>query len=471
MNIFKTIFKNTSWLVFSEVITKVIGLILTILIARYFGTDGFGIYSFVLAFAMLFTVLSDFGLATITTRDLSKDKKQTEKYINNISIIKIFLSMITLLLIITTIQFFNKTLEITFLVYLAGIWMVASSFEHFFFSIFRAYEKMKYEAIINILSKILWLIATIIVVILKLNLTILFILYIFTIIPTFILLIYYLKKNFKRVKIISLKINKEFCKYILKESWPLAIGFSLVSIYYYIDTIILSVYYPDRIVGLYNAAYKIIIFLIAGRRIFTTTIYPKISEFYKTSKEKLRELIIKSEKLSITIAMPLVTGGILLSDKIITLIYGAEFIEASLPFRLLLFQVFFIYINLIFTPFLHASGQQKTYTKVVSFGGLINLILNLILIPKFAMIGAATSTIFSEFSVFALAYYFTRKKIKIKILNLFLKPITATIPMFIIIYLIRDLNLFISITTGVIIYFLSLLIIKGIKKEDFALNT
>ncbi len=124
---------------------------LTTLIARYLGAAGYGKFSFVFAFVALFAVLADFSLSTLAIREVARNKKLARKYIDNIAVIKLILGIITFALIIIVIQFLEKTPEVKTLVYLVGIWVVIQRFTQFFQSIFRAFEKMQYEAFSKII--------------------------------------------------------------------------------------------------------------------------------------------------------------------------------------------------------------------------------------------------------------------------------------------------------------------------------
>jgi O-antigen/teichoic acid export membrane protein len=463
MKLFKKIFKNTFWLISSEIISKVIGLIITILLAKYLGAGNFGKYSFVLAFVLIFGIITDFGFPTITVRDLARNKKLTRKYTDNIITIKLILSFITFLLIIGTIELFNKGSDVKLMVYLAGLWVIINSFTSFFTSIFRAYEKMKYESYSIIFERLILLIFIIIVVLKGLSLINLFQLKIISGLLGLVFVSLLIKKKFKGF---WFKIDFKFWKHIIKESWPLALGIGFTAIYFYFDTIILSIFAKDEVVGWYNAAYKIIIFLIIGRRLFATAIYPSLSKYYIKSKVILKNIIESAEKISITFAIPLTMGGIILAEKIMLVVYGPEYINGTTAFQILMIQMLMLYINLLFTPFLHASNHQKTYMKIVGIGLITNILLNFLLIPKFYMIGAATATAISETFVLAFGYIYINKIIKIRISKFLIKPIISSIIMGTIIISLYKLNLFLLILIGVVTYSIILYLIKGISKDE-----
>lgn len=467
MNHFTTIFKNFGLLSASDIVSRILGFILVVLFARYLGSEQFGIYSYVIVLTLLFGTLMDFGIPIITTRDLSHEKEKTKSYLVTGSILKIFLSAIVVLLMLITTWAINKPDEVNTLIYIAIIWTVINSYERFFFSIFQAYETMKYESILVVMAKIGWLISLLIVIFYNLSLRSLFVFYLITAVFTFIITFILLKNRTIKGQL-KLKFDKELANYLLKESWPLALGVGLVNILYYFDTIIISIYQPYTEVGIYSAMYKIIILIAVGRKLFSTVVYPKMTRYYKTSKEKLCELMHKSERLSISLIVPIMVGGLILAREIVMLVFGEPYLSGVLPLRILFFQLLFSYTNLLFTPYLHGTGRQRTYAVIIGVGAALNTILNFILIPRYSMIGAAVATIISFAVIFFTAYFIVNKELHLKIWPLFLKPIIASIPMALVITLIQ-MHMIASIIFGAVTYIVILKIVGGLKKEYFQL--
>src|SRR3989344_8173668 len=174
MNHFATIFKNFGLLSVSDIISRIIGFILVVLFARYLGAEQFGIYSYVIVLTLLFGTLMDFGIPIITTRDLSHTKEKTKSYLVTGGILKLFLSALVVLLMLIVTWIINKPGGVNTLIYIASIWTIINSYERFFFSIFQAYETMKYESILVVMAKIGWLISLLVVIFYKLSLVSLF---------------------------------------------------------------------------------------------------------------------------------------------------------------------------------------------------------------------------------------------------------------------------------------------------------
>ena len=93
MNQVKSIFKNTSWLSISQILTSICAFLWTILIARYLGVSDYGIVSFAISYTGLIGIVIDLGLSTYITREIAKHKELLFKYMNNIFLFKIILAI------------------------------------------------------------------------------------------------------------------------------------------------------------------------------------------------------------------------------------------------------------------------------------------------------------------------------------------------------------------------------------------
>lgn len=462
----QTIFKNTFWLISSEIISRGLLFVLTIWIARHFGVENYGKFAFALGFVTLFSVFTDAGLSTLTTREVARDKQKAEKYISNINVIKLFLGIVVFGLIFLITQLLQKSSEVNLLVYIAAIYMILNSYFVFFRSIFRAFEKMQYEGVSKIIFSILLFLIGAFMIWYQQPIKLITIAYVISIAITLIVTTILLQIKFTRF---NLAVDLNFWKKIFSESWPFALTSIFILIYYHIDTTMLSIMKTDQIVGWYNAAYKPILFIIAIRGFFSGSIFPVISKLYLTSLEKMKEIIYHFEKLFISLAFPLGIGITILAPKIMSFLYGKEYLNGTIALQILIWSAVIIYVNLLFPSILTACNRQRLYTFITSLGALVNIIFNLILIPKYHMIGAGIATILAELIVFILAYYYSNKLIaKINILNLMPKTIFASLLMGLVLILLYSHNLFLLIGIGIAIYFLLIYFLKYFSSEEIS---
>ena len=157
MNTLQNIVKNTGVLFIGQIINYILGFFFIVFTARYLGVEGFGILSFAIAFTSIFQVFADLGFSTLLTRELSRDKSLTNKYVNNITTIKIIASTFTFLLIILIINIMGYSQQIINIVYLIALFTIFTTFTQIFYSVFQAYGIMEYQSIGTILNACLLL--------------------------------------------------------------------------------------------------------------------------------------------------------------------------------------------------------------------------------------------------------------------------------------------------------------------------
>ena len=152
-------------------------------------------------------------------------------------------------------------------------------------------------------------------------------------------------------------------------------------------------------------------------------------------------------------------GGIILAPKIINFFYGQEYSSSILAFQILIVMAGIIFLYDTFRQILIVSNQQKRFFWAVFFGALINVILNLILIPQFSLYGAALATVITSLLIFVILIRFTLKFTVIKPFNLeFLFNLIGAILCSFLMYFviiqspIYHLNILLIILTGTIVY-------------------
>ena len=161
LNTIQRIVKNVGVSIFSQIIGYILSLFFNMYAARYLGVEGFGILAFALAFTGIFAVFCDLGTSTLTVREVSKNKSLSNKYLGNISVMKIIFVIITfgmIALVINLLGYPEQTINVVLLIAFS---VILNSFSGMFNSIFQAHEKMEYVSVGRILSSVLMLIGAI----------------------------------------------------------------------------------------------------------------------------------------------------------------------------------------------------------------------------------------------------------------------------------------------------------------------
>ena len=403
----QTIFKNTFWLILSEIVSKLLFFILLILIARYLGVKEYGVFSFVFAFVSFFSIFVDSGFNILIVREVVRDKSLIKNYTGNIITIKLILGVIIFIVVMAMTQLLAETPAVRALIYLATLWMIGNSFITFLQSVFRVFEKMQYEA----LSKIIYFTSLFLIAGLvlwqDLGIRLLISSYVATMLLSLIITLILVRKRFVKFQ---LKIDFDLWKVLFQKAWPFIFSGAFFIIYFKIDTIMLGILSTNAEVGIYSAAYKIYAGVFIIPEMITQAFFPKLARAYKKDKKELKKLFFYFKNTLIIISILLFALIFSGSDFIISLAYGIEFHDAILILKILSTILLFRLFTYIYGWFLTSTDEQKRKVKFQAFCAFLNVILNYFLIIKYQAIGAAVATLITELTLLLLYYVCFKKK-------------------------------------------------------------
>lgn len=385
----------------AKIISTVLALVAIGFITRYLGTEGFGNYATVLAFFGLFSALADLGLAPLMAREISRKDASEEVIVSNVVTLRMVSSSIIFVGALLTIPFFPYSKDLQ-----SGILLAAGSFFFASFSgvlngIFQKRLAMFQVATVELAGKCLQLGIIISAVSFDWGFgAIISSLLAYMIFNALVIL--FLSRRFVSF---HLSFDQIFWKNFLRESLPIGMISIVTFAYFKMDTILLSILQGSAEVGLYNAAYKIIENLTFFPAMIAGLILPLFSRYIFHEPEKFKRVADKTFKVFMVFAVPLAIGGFLLAESLVLLIGGEEFRSAASPLRILIFSLAAIFFGNFFNAILIAGNLQKRLLIVLATIALFNIGANLILIPLYSFLGAASVSLATE-SLVALATAF-----------------------------------------------------------------
>jgi O-antigen/teichoic acid export membrane protein len=464
MNTIQRIAKNIGVLFGAQVIGYILAFLYTIYIARFLGADGFGILSFALSFTAIIGILADLGLSTLLVRELARDKSLTKKYIGNITLMKLILAVFTFGMMVLTINLLNYPQQIIQVVYFIGLSVILSSFAQMFYSVFQAYEKMEYQSVGNILNNLLIFAGIFLGIALGFNVIEFSIIYL---ISSLIVTIYSLIICLWKFVPPTIKLEPSFWKIIIVPAIPLSLVALSSTIYFRIDSVLLSFIQGEAAVGWYNAAYKLIELLLFVPSVYTVAIFPVLSNYYSSSKKNLEFIYTKSYKYLFIVGIPIATTITVLAPEIILLLYQSGYTESILTLQILIWAIPLMFLSYTNAWIFISINKQNLLLKLTFVMMVANIILNLILIPQYSYLGAALATVITTLLGFPLELYFLSKYIcKIEIGKIMIKPVAASVISGLIIFKLNT-GLFLSAAIAIISYLGILILIKTFSSEDF----
>ena len=457
----QTVIKNTFWLTVSEVIFRLSQFLLIIYSIGILGATEFGKFAFAFAFVSLFAFFSDFGLSDIATREFSQDKRKEKEY-SSVLGLKIILTIGSLILVIAGSFFVTSDIIIKKVIWILALSALVYNFSFIILAFFRARQQMEYEAGAKIIQALIM--AGIVI----------FVLFNFPSIENMgwgylianltacvLLLIFF---NFY-IQPLKLSFNKAiFRKFFLFSQF---LGFATIfnAIILNIDSVIMGHLGQVTENGWYSAARTIVNLIYVVATLVWMSFYPALSSLFKKSKEKFQKVWNYYMESMIILAVPLVVGCLTLAPRIFNFIYGQGFSPSVPSFKILIFAAG---ISFIYNPYiiiLFVSDQQKKYLWTYSIAALINVIANIILIPRYSFYGASITMVITSIIILFLGVEFSRRMSYISLFNIRLLKIAIIVILSGLIMLlairqpvIYHLNVVFSVVAGIVSYFTALFI-------------
>jgi O-antigen/teichoic acid export membrane protein len=461
MNAAKRIAKNTFALLISGVFSQLLHFAAIVYLARVLGPENFGKISFATAIIIYFTMATHWGLPLLGTREIARDKTKINEYLSNIIILRLGLATISFIALLTLLYFLNKPDDVKSLILVYGTGLFFSALMPDW--LFQGLEKMEYIGLSK--SVLACVYTSLIFIFIKGQHQLLIIPYFHVVASSLsvalLIAIFLLKFGLPKFR-----FDAKFLNTLFVQSVPLGISLMMIQIIYSIDTIMLGFLRNDTEIGHYNAAYKVILPLIMVGSVYFDAVFPVASRYYTTSLDSLQKLQAFNAKLISSVSFPLAFGGTMLAMPIMNMVYGADYNNGVVAFRILVWVAALIYLNMIYARGMWACNKQNEYVKIVAGQAIANIFLNLCFIPRWGITGAALSTLFAELLGFFFYYQEFNKIVFVPIHKYLLKPLTATLIMVLFIFSIWNLQVLLIIVLSIPIYFLSLYFLKGIKRDE-----
>ncbi len=478
MSLAKKIAYNTVVQVGGKIGSTVLSLFSLALITRHLGPKGFGEYTTILTFLGFFAVFADFGLTLVTVQLISDPKRNEAKVLNNLFALRLIsiLAFLSLAPLIAIFLPYSSSVKWGLLITLIAF--VFPALNQVIIALFQKKLCMEKNAIAEIVGKLVLLASVLLTE--KFNLGLNGILLATGLGACSSFVLHYLFS----LKFAFIKLEWDFSlwKEIVIRFWPLAITVILNLIYLRADTLILSFFKTAEEVGFYGAPYKIIDVFTSIPFMFAGLILPILATSYlEKNWQNFKKVLQKSLDFMIIAVVPIVIGTIFISKETILIIAGSEFTPSVLVLQILIFSLLAIFPGTIFTHAVIAIDKQRKMIPFYLFTSLSALVAYLILIPRFSYYGAAFITIYSEFLITFFAAYciFKYTEFKFSSKKAFLSVLSGLI-MAIFIFFFRKIlfiesnfisllgliRLGVLIVLSIIVYFFSLFLLGGIKKED-----
>lgn len=411
---FQKYFRNLGWMFFAKIGTMVISFIATAYIARSLGPSNYGELGYAISFVSIFGFIASLGIDQILCRDLVRHPDKVNEYMGSALGLRFLSSGIAFVICIVSAFIWSSRDVSLFLIFIISLTFVFGSFQLLSYE-FQAVVKLKSLSILSVIVVLILNILKIWVVFLGGGVIYLAAIILLEPILYAVALIYLRIKSFGTMK--DWKFDRRIAILILKDSFPLIFASAFFAIYARIDQVMIKNMIGSESVGLYDSAVRISELWYFIPHLIMANFFPAIINAKKTSAELYKKRVRKLFILIVSVSIFTVIPTILLSKYMIDIIFGSEFYGASAVLRVYVWSNVGAAFGLVMQQVLIAENMTKIISISTFFGMIVNIVLNIFLIPKFGIVGAAYASLIS-YSVPFLSLFLFNKSRKL-ILNFF----------------------------------------------------
>ena len=256
---------------------------------------------------------------------------------------------------------------------------------------------------------------------------------------------------------------------LLQQSWPLIAHALLGLAIFNSDFIFLRIFRDSAAVGIYAAAYALISFFLNLGATYTMTLLPVMTRV-RDDRSAVTALYDGSLAQVLAGAIPVAVGGALVAPRLIALVFGADYLAATLPLQILLWSIPVALIRNVSQSALIAYQRQDQLMLTAAWAAGINVALNVALIPGWGLAGAAVATLATEVLRTALAArYAHRLGLPLSSPWRFRRVVVAAAAMAAVVWWLGAQPLVLVVAVGALAYLLALTVVGGITLRKGAL--
>lgn len=402
---FRRYFANTGWMFTGQFFSLVVAFFVGAWVARYLGPAQYGILNYVISFAGLFSFLASLGIDNILTRELVSRPEKRDELLGTAWRLKLAGGFLALAGASVAILFVEKDALIRLLVFLFSfsfIFQAAGVVLLFFQAEVKARRNTKVQMIASLISAVL----KIVLILSGLGLGWLVVIYA---LETLLLGIgfFWSYRGYGLTRS-AWKFNPDLARRLWRDAWPLMLSIAAAFVLLRIDQVMIGLMLGKAEVGLYAAAAKVseVWYFVPG--IICVSLFPAIVNALKTDRELYRQRLKHLYSLLLFLALGISIPIAFLAESIIVFLFGPAYAAAAPILQIYIWSGIGLFISYGLGQELTAENRTRTVFVLNLSAMILNILLNLWLIPRAGLTGAAWATLISY--SFSAVFVFHRRR-------------------------------------------------------------
>jgi len=390
----QNVVSNTGWLFLDRIIRLGVGLLVSVWVARYLGPAQLGLLDYSLAFVTLFSALASLGLDGIVVRELVREPERRDEILASAFAMKLIAGAVTFALVVSAITLLRRgDPQVQLLVGIIAVGMIFTSLDVIDFW-FQSQVQSKYSVYARNAA---FLAIAVVKIVLLLGGAPLIAFALAALAETVMasagLLLVFRRNGYW----LSLrKINLSRCTRLLQDSWPVIFTGLSVMLFMRIDQVMLGDMVGNDAVGIYSAAVRLSEVWHFLPMAIVSSVFPFVIQARSGDPELYHRRLAQMFSLMTVMALAVAIPMTFFSGVLVGFVYGAAYSAAGPVLALHIWAAWFVFLGIAQDPWNVAENLMRLAMVRTALGALLNIVLNLILIPHFSVIGAAAATVVAQ---------------------------------------------------------------------------
>jgi O-antigen/teichoic acid export membrane protein len=451
---------------FVRLLALALGLATTAILARSLGPTSYGYVALALGLAAIAVNMADFGLTQVAIREAAAGPGSRDRTIGALVVLRVSFTLL-LSAVVVAVGLLLLPDEADVMVVLIGLALPIASFASVQ-AVAQARFRLDLASGALLVQSVVWLAGTAIAASQGASLSAFGFAYVAAATAQAVVAIL----TARHVSSVSFSRSWESARHLLRLAWPLGLAGIFVTCYYRVDGVLLFAFAGSEETAYYLAAYKLLDVLLVIPAVATAVLLPYLAVgVHRRIGVREHRAIRSILGLLGIVAIPTVVGGIILAAPIIGFVYGREFESSAVLLAILLPAYLSICVGYVFTTAVIVSGRIAAYATVAGIAGVLNVAVNLALIPVYGAYAAALVTLLTEFSVCTTIVLLATKGRPRPYLPLdrWSRTFAASAAMAGVALVLRDQNVLVAIAACVVVYVIAGVAVGGLRRQDLAL--
>jgi len=384
----KKVLNNILWLLFDNVVRRLIMLIVIAHTSRYLGVETFGIVNYATALMLFFTSLANLGIKSILVKEIVKNDVKESTLLGTSFISMLGASLVSFLLMMLFVLTQKETITTQYVFLMLGITLIIQSTDILAYY-FESKVLSKFIVFSSNISLIISSILRLCCVYFKLDIYTYASIFVVEAILRALALLFYYYKNNESFRAWSFEVI--LARSLIKQSLPIMLAAVAISVYMRIDQVMIREMISMKSVGLYSAVTQVTgIFYFIPMSI-CSSLFPKLLIQKSEDEELFNYNLYKLTQKLILFSLVLIFFTFIFSKQIVLILYGANFLESVNILKYSIFSLLFVSIGVLQNYYLISVNKSMLLLQITILGVIVNVVLNFILIPIYGLQGSAIS--------------------------------------------------------------------------------